>query len=187
MSIVDVENLKDYMSNFDMDSDQESAAEIILAGLQKELERYLNRPILTKTITETVPTDTVGLAVPSYTPVISIIKIHFKSSFFVNSVSQEFDITDYAWMPEGIYTGIRNDQVTLTYEAGLGLADDELDDLKLGILRAAAREMTTRHDDTLSVKELAATNEGEPPPQWQYGWRPEELEKFDRLRKRVIL
>lgn len=63
---------------------------------------------------------------------------------------------DYTVRKYGIdfYRGYANDNVTITYTAGL--AGDGIPMFKLLILRAAAREVQNMHDDVVGIKDLGA-------------------------------
>ena len=63
---------------------------------------------------------------------------------------------DYTVRTYGIdyYRGYANDNVTVTYTAGL--AGDGIKMFKLMILRAAAREVQNMHDDVVGIKDLGA-------------------------------
>ena len=63
---------------------------------------------------------------------------------------------DYTVRTYGIdyYRGYANDNVTITYTAGL--AGDGIKMFKLMILRAAAREVQNMHDDVVGIKDLGA-------------------------------
>ena len=58
--------------------------------------------------------------------------------------------------------------------------------IRLAILRVASREFQQMNDDTMSLRNAAATPPVDPIPVPARGWRPEELRQFDRIRRRVI-
>lgn len=58
------------------------------------------------------------------------------------------------------------------------------DSLKLAILEVASRTMVPNHDDTLTIKDdVAREPVGQPMVK---GWTPEELQQFDRIRRRMV-
>jgi hypothetical protein len=75
---------------------------------------------------------------------------------FTQSGTAEATGYDYTVRKYGIdfYRGYANDNVTITYTAGL--AGDGIPMFKLLILRAAAREVQNMHDDVVGIKDLGA-------------------------------
>jgi hypothetical protein len=57
--------------------------------------------------------------------------------------------------------------------------------LKLAMLRVAARETELMFDDSMSLRD-GAIQVGERSDQRNKGWQPEELKAFDRLRRRIV-
>ncbi len=171
--IVEVDELQDYMSSIGLTADQNKAAEQVLAGLERALERHLQRPLERKERTEVVFPDEFGRLWPKATPIVSVSSPPELYPNGANGLSGSF--TTAATGSAG---------VVVTYVGWLVGTDEE--DVRVAILRAAAREMTPRHDDTLSVRELttqvpAQSDRREP------GWTDDELKQFDRLRRRTVV
>lgn len=165
--LVSPAQLKTYMSGLDLDVPQEDAAHEVLDGLVEELELFLNRPIARRERTEVLVPDSDGRLWPSATPIVSI---SMPTGFVTggNFISGMWSLTP----------------VTVTYVGGL---DDRAEDaLRLAVLRAASREMSDRHDDTLSVKDLNADDEPTRDRR-EPGFTADELKKFDRLRRRTAV
>lgn len=183
--IVSTSDLIDYMSGINLNAPQETAAEFVLAGIQADLERYLNRPLEPRTITETVRVDTDGRLHTTVSPIISVdstsgLMIQAGSLYVGSSVGSTFTLGTFGM----------EEYRTVTYVAGIDArTDPQYADVRLSIMRVASREMTNRHDDTLSVKGLETDNVGEPtgPQNGVQGWTYDELRMHDRLRKRVIV
>lgn len=175
--LVSTGDLRDYMSSIGLDADQASAAEDILAGLQRDLERYCQRPFERRTVTETIVPDEYGRLWPKVTPVLSVSD---PSGLFPgpgNMLGGTYGL-EYAF-------GGAPAPVTVTYVGGLDLEADDLEDVRLAILRAASDEMEVRHDDTLSPSDLEGRRPA-PPARRMPGFTAEELAKFDRLRRRTV-
>lgn len=168
--IATVQDLKDYMSGITLSIEQAAAAENVLAGVQAEIETFLNRPIESGDIyTETVTTDESGWLYPSNTPVASIISLSADGR----------PITMIESLTTTISTGLPSTPVSITYTAGL--SGRALAVVKLTMLRVAAREIQNKHDDTLSVKDLG-TQDVSPLPE---GLQDEDRARINRYRRRV--
>ena len=164
--LVSPSELSTYMSGLDLDVPEEDAAQTVLDGLVDELERYCNRPLAAVERTEVLHPDAEGRVWPSATPILS--------------VSAPLG----AWILGNYLGGCGWGPLTVTYIGGIdGQAGDAI---RLAVLRAASREMTIRHDDTLTVKDLdardvAVTDRRDP------GFTDAELKKFDRIRRRTAV
>jgi hypothetical protein len=164
---------------------QEEAAEFVLEGLQSELEGYLRRPVEPTEFTETYIMDSNYVGVPtssffynesldttfntvSYfsppttvylrnSPVISVDSLVVRPQTESTGTSQvegrDFTIRRYG---VDVYRAFANDEVTITYTAGLDGSAIKV--FKLMILRAATREMQNMHDDVVGVKDLETRN-----------------------------
>ncbi len=179
MSIVDVDALRAYMSSIGLDLEQEDSAQLILDGLQRQLERHCQRPLERKERTELVYPDELGRLWLTATPIISISDPPGLRPGQGNSVQGTYAFG----LTTGYGFGVGYEPITVTYVGGISGEDE--DDVRLAILRAAAREMTVRHDDVLGVSDLA-TRRVEPVDRRTPGFMPEELAKFDRLRRRTV-
>lgn len=189
--IVSAPDLIDYMSGINLSAPQETAAAFVLAGIQADLERYLNRPLEPRVVTEKVSVDELTyalatsvspiLSIPSTSPYVLIGDRIYANSLYASGTLWTLSHWDQAQF------------MTVTYTAGFDARptsdlNNEFADVRLAIMRVAAREMTNRHDDTVSVKGLETENVGEPtgPQNGVQGWTMDELRMHDRLRKRVI-
>jgi hypothetical protein len=199
MSLVTTDDLRDYMSGIGLDADQANAAQMILDGLQRDLERHIQRPFERKERTETCWPDELGRVWPKATPVVSVSVpdgiILSPSGAIVAGSYAAYTIggfLDYGLPVEVTYVG---GLIDMTLEEGDPGFDEQFDlwaDVRIAILRAAAREMEPRHDDTLSVSELSARPPRTPPIRSRSGsmttagWADSELAQFDRLRRRTV-
>jgi hypothetical protein len=172
MSFVKAGELKDYMSGIGLDADQLDAAQTIIDGLQRQLERYCQRPLERKERTETLYPDENGRIWPTATPIVS--------------VSAPLDVWIIGNYVSGLPSafGLITAPVVVTYIGGVD--GDVEEDIRAAILRAAAREMTVRHDDVLDVSDLSA-RQVQPVDRKPPGFQPDELAQFDRLRRRTVV
>jgi len=182
--LVSVADLTKYM-DIRFSNRQEEAAEFVLEGLQSELEGYLRRPVEPTEFTETYIMDSNYVGVPtssffynesldttfntvSYfsppttvylrnSPVISVDLLVVRPQTESTGTSQvegrDFTIRRYG---VDVYRAFANDEVTITYTAGLDGSAIKV--FKLMILRAATREMQNMHDDVVGVKDLETRN-----------------------------
>lgn len=177
MAIVTVLEIRDFYIDIELDSNQAKGAQIILDGLQSELESYLGRPIERRTFVETYQ---IGAGSPTW-PIGTGAMIETSSSLFQTPVTIYLKQTpihsiesvtvlgqggeeaeretlvegdDFTVMPYGIESSAvaPYDSVTVTYEAGLD--GTQIPALRSLMLRAATREMQNMYDDTLGVKDL---------------------------------
>lgn len=172
--IVRPDELRDYMSGIGLDADQSKSAIDVLAGLQRELERHCQRWLKQVERVEVITPDDRGMLWPKATPVISVsapLGLWPNGNTFGGTYP-----ADYGW-------GGALAPVSVTYVGGID-GDDE-DDVRLAILRAASREMSVRHDDTLSVEDLTS-RKPKASDDRELGFTEKELAKFDRLRRRTV-
>jgi hypothetical protein len=164
---------------------QEEAAEFVLEGLQSELEGYLRRPIEPTEFTEThvmdsnyvgVPTssffyneslDTTFNTVTYFTPpttvyarnspIVSVdsVVVRQQTESVGTTLTEGLDFTIRRYGID-VYRAYANDEVTITYTAGLEGSAIKM--FKLMILRAATREMQNMHDDVVGIKDLETRN-----------------------------
>lgn len=188
MAIVSSDELKDYMSSIGLDIDQEAAVEDIIAGLQAELERYCQRPLEVKARTEVVVPDENGRLWPKATPIVSVsdpVGLYAAGDNGLHGYYPALVFGGYSYAPVSItYVGGVVDPALVVDPDDFGV--DPAADIKIAILRAAAREATVRHDDTMSVKDLDA-REVQPVDRQPLGFTDDELKKFDRLRRRTVV
>lgn len=172
MTIVSVLDLTDYMSGIDLKVHygQENAAEMVLAGVQGEIEAYINRPLEPVTVTETLTFDpwTNELSEPRVTPIISVSTDGW--TLLNGRLVPPGGIN--GWFPS-ILEYINVNGYAVTYVAGLDGAN--IPHIRLEIMRIAAREMSNKHDDTVGL------NAGQL-VRGAISLAPEALNEEDRLR-----
>lgn len=179
--LVTVSELATYM-DLRFDNRQSDAAELVLAGVQGEIEALLRRPIEVHEYDEEyiVPEDYLLISASAYfydrsldaqanslayiaqppfqlhlnnSPVLSVSLVRVKERLSTSWRTLEPG-RDYAFTRWGVdlWAAFQYDTINVVYEAGLN--GDELPFLKLSILRAAAREMQTQTDDVLGLKDI---------------------------------
>jgi hypothetical protein len=207
VAVVTPGDLKNYMSGISMNPVQEEAAYIVIAGVQQELERYINRPVELTLVREAVLTSPEGYGHLSVTPVHRIESIRAVQSaapwtlptgIIEGPELPAFDgaILDYApanygaglLVPGGIDLGLGGGYFVITYTGGGGpLVAQYLDAIKLAVLRVASREFQQMHDDSMTLRNLDASEPVDPISVPRRGWTQDELRDFDRLRRRVVV
>lgn len=167
-SFVTVDELRDWMNSIGLDADQYKGTQDTLDGLQRELERYCQRRFKVRAYVETIHPDEHGRLWPKNTPVLDVI--------------EPAGLTGHGnqILGGGAFYGA---PVVVKYVAGL--APEDAADVRLAIMRVAARDVTDRHDDVLSVRDTDTRRERRADPRVQ-GWTREELAAFDRLRRRTV-
>ena len=175
-----VDDLSDYM-DLRFTNRQTDAAELVLAGLQSELETFLRRPVEPQEFTEhyVVPEDYLLISASAYfydrtldtagsiepmvqppyqlhlrnSPVIAVDRVRMKGRLDTSwrLLEQGRDYIVTRW---GIDTWVafQHDEFEIDYRAGL--SGDSIPYLKLLILRAASREMQEQTDDVVGLKNL---------------------------------
>lgn len=181
-SFIDASELSSYMSGMGLDVDQEVALQEVLDGVQRELERHCQRLFERKERTERVLVDDLGRVWPKATPIVSVTSP--VDTFTVGYGNMLNPVTSLT-LGLGAYYG-PGGSFDLTYVGGLDPEDDDLHDVRVAILRVAAREATDRHDDTLSVKDTD-TRDAQRTDKRELGFTEKELKKFDRLRRRTVM
>jgi hypothetical protein len=205
--LVSISDLITYM-DISLTNRQRDAAEMVLLGLQSELEGYLRRPIEVDEFEEvhiiagefrSVPQasffydytlDTTGTTLPYMltpatvylrnTPIISVSEVSLRTpegDAVVQMAERDYIVHRYGI---DMYRAMPNDEVTVTYTAGLD--GDQIHVFKLMILRAATREMQNMHDDVVGVKDL--NPRGVAP--METGFLEKELMAIKRWRRRRI-
>jgi hypothetical protein len=185
-NLVTVEDVLTYM-DIDFSNRQEDAAQMVIDGLEDELEAYLGRPITERSFTEqyVVPASHVG----------SRTGPNFRNSGF-NTTGQQSDVVmlnDYIlYLKQSPVVSITTITITAQGSTATPLTLVEADDFyvrkygvdiptagandiidvtyvagvdgtlvpsfKLVILRAATRELQNMHDDVVGVKDLETRN-----------------------------
>lgn len=186
---------------------QSHAADLVLSGLQGELEAILRRPVEQQSFTETYKVDytsvgmptssffydysldttgnTISFIQPPYTlyltnsPVVSVASLTATGPEPGADAKTLTEGTDFVVQRYGvdIYRTFLNDTLNITYTAGLDGAN--LPFFKLLILRAATREMQNMHDDVVGIKDLETRNVAP----LTTGFTPEEIQSLRRYRR----
>lgn len=186
---------------------QQYTAELVLEGLQSELESYLRRPVEVGTFTEDYRVETTNVGIPTssffydttigtnekpqtflqppYTvylrnsPVASVTSVTVTAPTPGSTPEVLEDGRDYVVRRYGIdvYRTFANDNIEVVYTAGLD--GTQIKHLKLLILRAASREMQNMHDDVVGIKDLETRNVAP----LVTGFTPEELQGVRRWRR----
>lgn len=165
--LVQADELVAYMSDISLSESQEAAITDVLAGVQSQLEDFLQRPIEPRQFTEVVRASHEGYVLPKYTPVVSIDAIEN----WTGALTYEKGI--------GVYVASPYTDWSVTYTAGLD--GSEIPGMKLAIMRVAKREVQNLHDDTLGVKDLQTDDV----PPLSEGWTQDELWRFARYKRRT--
>lgn len=202
--LVSAQELSDYMSGIRLNEAQMRSAEAVLAGVQSDLEDYLHRPVEPVRSRELVRVDRSGFVNVRHTPVTAVLRIQNYGSTlpavpqnvvpnYTPASVPDAPLSDYApvsngdniIVPGGVKYGNPGDNVLIEYMAGGSKRIiDKLPQIKLAIMRVAAREVQFMHDDTMSLRNATATPPADNIP--QKGWTREELQRFDRLRRRMV-
>jgi hypothetical protein len=188
--LVSVPQLIDHMSGITLDESQRADAAVVLAGVQRQLERSLHRRFAEAEVTETIwPDPYSGYAMLARTPVRALLEVNGELVPEDDAVGRitPSGIYVYGLTPLGSWYPGAPPAVTIRYRGGGGLDPDDLADIELAILEKAARIMGPRHDDARSVKDLD-TREPAPPADREYVWTSEELDTWgmSRLRRKVV-
>lgn len=202
--LVSAQELSDYMSGIRLNEAQMRSAEAVLAGVQSDLEDYLHRPVEPKRSRELVRVDRSGYVNVRNTPVTAVLRVQNYGSTlpavprnvvpnYTPATIPDLPVSDYApinngdniIVPGGVKYGNPGDHVLIEYMAGGSKRIiDKLPQIKLAIMRVAAREVQFMHDDTMSLRNGNATPPADTIP--QKGWTEDELRRFDRLRRRMV-
>lgn len=141
--VPDVDALRDFMSGVHLEGYQQNAAEDVINGLVGQIEAYLGRPIFVEERTEWAAGGWL-----SATPVVSIAA--------VGGLPYTGDVGR-------LRSGHLGWEADVRYTGGLAADPSAARLLRAMILRAAADEMTNRHDDTVSVKNLDMRDDSQEP------------------------
>lgn len=200
--LVSVEDLATYMDQPRLTNRQEDAAELVLVGLQSELEAILRRPVEPIRLVEeyvvaeqylfgrstflpftdewlTTTQTPYSLALRN-SPVVSVEQVRVKLIPWTTAWQVHTPGHDYVVRKWGIdlYRVNPNDKVEVTYTGGLD--GEAIPFLKLSILRAAAREMTNQVDDVVGLKDIQTQSV----PIKQTGFTPEEIALLRRWKRK---
>lgn len=202
--LVSAEELSAYMSGIRLNNTQMEAATAVLAGVQASLETHLHRLLEPVRAREMVRVDRNGFLNVRHTPVTGVLRIQDYGSTlpslpgsvvpnYTPESNVDLPLRDYVpvnnglhmIVPGGIKYGSPDQYVLVEYVAGGDRrVQDHLPQLKLAIMRVAAREVQFMHDDTMSLRNATASTPADTIP--QKGWTEEELRQFDRLRRRIM-
>ena len=208
MALATVADLKKYM-DITFSNTQEEAAQMILTGLEADLEHYIGRPVTAASFSETYVaeanytgssaysffydynidrtlTTVTDVTKPPYvvytrqTPIVSVASVTVQGQTDSSATTQTVG-NDYVVRRYGIdmFRVNDNDKIVINYTAGLESTADNTSALKLVILRAASREVQNLHDDVVGMKDLTTRNVAPV----ETGFTPEELNSVKRWRR----
>ena len=208
MALATVAELKKYM-DITFSNTQEEAAQMILTGLEADLEHYIGRPVTAASFSETYVaeanytgssaysffydynidrtlTTVTDVTKPPYvvytrqTPIVSVASVTVQGQTDSSATTQTVG-NDYVVRRYGIdmFRVNDNDKIVINYTAGLDSTADNTSALKLVILRAASREVQNLHDDVVGMKDLTTRNVAPV----ETGFTPEELNSVKRWRR----
>jgi hypothetical protein len=199
MTLVSVDEAISYMNDVSFNASQESVVEMVLSGVQQQLELYLGRPVENVQMREMVAADQSGQVFLSVTPVQQILSVGlFDGTPFDPTEIDRPDMEDVAdiersvdrlpsntmIVPGGIQGLLPYHRYSIEYIGGYqGYTNDAM---KIAIIEVAARKLTTHHDDSLSLKDDIA-NQPAGASMVERNWLPNELDMFHRLKRRVIV
>ena len=206
MAVVTVDELQAYMAGLKMKAVEKNAAALILDGVQGELETYLYRAIEPRHVREVAICDFRGVVILSRTPVSRILKVSSVASntalplgvFDPGSVPEIPDIQTHDYVPTGDglellaaggidVGGAEGTRWIVEYIAGGGtFMSTAMPQMKLAILRVAAREAQQMFDDTRGLRDTTQSEPVDPLPVPHKGWLDDELARFSRYKRRVV-
>lgn len=200
--LVTAEELAVYMDIQRFSNRQEEVANLVIAGLQSEIEVILRRPVTVDTYVEEyrVAEDYLNgrasyfpmansdfpYPAPPYmlvldnSPVVTITQVRAKNypqdgAWVIHTYG--VDYSPRKWGVD-LYRVNPNDIVEVTYTGGLD--GPGIPFLKLSILRAASRELVNQIDDVVSIKGLQANDT----PQIQTGFSEMEIKLLQRWKRK---
>jgi hypothetical protein len=210
MTIVQLEELLNSMDNPSLTAAQEQHIEqVILPAVQRDLESYCNRPLEKKQFRERIRPDSDGFIWFSKTPVWEIISLQDVNGLAVTFTPptvpayvpstdpdiEDVDLVGTGWVdesyklyvtplnPYGLYFG-QPSYYYATYVAGFDCRRNTK--VKDGIIEVAQRRVNVLFMKDVGLRqgsvEPSAQRDNRGPE-----WTPEELEQFDRYRRRVAV
>jgi hypothetical protein len=206
--LVSVTDFRRYMGGMNPLPGQTETIAMILQGVQEQLELWLNRPVETIQIRETVRSDRQGYLHLSVTPVQRVLSVGVTSASDVaypeTGIVEKYPMVRDVTLPEDVrvvdrspryarnyqreYGGLRvNTPCTwhqVEYIGGYDGAQDNA--LKLAILRVAAREYRKNNTHQAGMNE-GTIDELQPGDNRDVGWTKNELTQLERIRRRVYL
>jgi hypothetical protein len=213
MSIINFDELKAYMGGNTLSPNEKELCEnIIIPGIQEELEIYLNTKVELVQVRESLQPECDGYVYFTIAPVKEIISAIWSGTgtvpLTINQYVPDPPVvspsitrpvinrtgtagTDYAYrlntgymgLP-GLYGGGMTPYMVMDYIAGYDCTNDN--SLKMALLRVTSREVERQFDTTAGIRSgtLENVSESDLRPK---GWTREELKAFDRLKRRVIM
>lgn len=188
MGVVTVPEFRNYLSGLNVSDIQEQSMSMTLAGVQSELEKYLNRPVQEQRVMEEADVEENGNVYLGVTPIVAVYGIYYPGPLGeadlnnpINVASPSFFRKNSNYLRLGLYAG---GTVFVDYKGGIN--GDKNPGIKLAIMRVAAREFMHNHGDSMSLSNTEARPESDPTPTPK-GWTVDELTQFDRLRRRTVL
>ena len=188
MSIVTVPEFQNYLSGVKLTDIQSLDAQNILDGVQSELETYLNRSIQQRRVAEVLDVTGRGTVHVSNSPIAELYGVHTVTGAGTPSEAK-IVLPAGGWKPgrNFIRLGWSSCGVGQVYVDYLGgYNGDQIPGLKLAITRVAAREFVHNHSDGMTVQNTELRPPEDPSPVAK-GWTIDELAKFDRYRRRVLI
>ena len=185
MAVVTVPELSNYLSGMNVTDIQDQSLEMILAGVQSELERYLNRPVQQQRVMEEVDVED-GRAYLGVTPIVAVYGVYPVRADGAADTDHPFAVQGSFFRKNSNYLRLIGMGGSLYVDYLGGINGDQNPGLKLAIMRVAAREFMHNHGDAMTLSNTEARPESDPTPTPK-GWADAELLQFDRLRRRVVL
>lgn len=156
MALITVEDVRDAMSGVTFTPEQERDLRNRIDEVQSEVEVFLRRPVQTVTITETLVPDVEGNVYFASTPVQVLTTIDGLApdgQLTLRGYDPVLGGWTYATANTWSATGF-----VVVYDAGI--VGTGIGAVKAFMKRVIADEMTASHDDTLTAKDLTASDPG---------------------------
>jgi hypothetical protein len=213
MSIISFDELSAYMGGPSVTPAQQALIEnIIIPGIQEQLEKYLNCTVELVQVRESLQPESDGYVYFTYAPVRFILSATWSTTGAIPLELQQYQPSNIVVDPTVTrpvinHTGLAGSDSPYRYYTGYGgfgafaggwvapylvmdyiAGYDGTNDnaLKLAQLRVTAREVERQFDTTMGIRSgsLEAGGESDTRPK---GWTADELKQFDRLKRRVIV
>lgn len=211
--IVSVNELIRHMGGLNLNPAQWRDAELVLRATQDELEAGINAPVEVRLFRERIVADEMGIMRFGKTPVLKVIDVQDVKNTVIQIADPTLILPPEAMDPDAWKdipgaTGqedLASDVVQLLdyNQFGAGMFGWSAQPgypylvryvagytgpknwIKKGILEVASRNVVKNHDETISIKG-GTMNMGER-PELAEGWTEDELERYSRIRRRVIV
>lgn len=189
MGVVTVPEFRNYLSGLNVTDVQEQSMGAILAGVQSELEKHLNRPVQEQRVMEEADVECNGHVYLGVTPIVAVYGIYNPGMNGEADLTNPLNVTSPSFFRKNanylrLGYGASGGTVFVDYRGGIN--GDKNPGIKLAIMRVAAREFMHNHGDSMSLSNTEARPESDPTPTPK-GWTQDELLQFDRLRRRTVL